>query len=402
MATYNYVANDVDGKKVKGQREATTEEALRYELLALNLAVDRIKEKKPLMQMELSAKKIKPQEIMHFSRQVGAFVRSGISITEALNVIKDGSENKRWQGILAEMHDNIEAGIPFSETVADHAALFPPYYLGIVRSSELTGQLDESLNQLADYMDRDLEARHKVKSALTYPLVIMIMSIVTVIVMATFVLPKFVVFFKQFKAKLPAPTRLLMFVADFFKNFWFVTPIAIVAIISFVMWMRKSDRGNGVRDRLLLRTPLVREVVRYAVIERFCRILGAMVRGGVPLPEAIQGAIAAANNRVFSDGLKEAQERMLEGEGLAGPIGETGLFPIAAVQMMKVGENTGTLELQLENISEYYGRELDFKLKKLTSLFEPMVIIFMGLIVGFVAVALISAMYGVLSGQKVK
>ena len=402
MAIYTYVANDVDGKKIKGAREAASEEALRYELLALNLAVASIKEKKPLLQMELAPKKIKPQEIMHFSRQVGAFVRSGISITEALDVIKDGSENKRWQHILGEMHDNIEAGIPFSETVADHAALFPPYYLGIVRSSELTGQLDESLNQLADYMDRDLEARHKVKSALTYPLVIMAMSIVTVIVMATFVLPKFVKFFKQFKAELPLPTKMLMFVADFFQTFWYVTPLGIFAFAGGVMWMRRTEKGNGVRDRLLLRTPLVREVVRYAVIERFCRILGAMVKGGVPLPDAVQGAIAAANNRVFAEGLREAQERMLEGEGLAGPIGDTGLFPIAAVQMMRVGENTGTLETQLVNISDYYGRELDYKLKKLTSLFEPMVIIFMGLIVGFVAVALISAMYGVLNGQKVK
>ena len=148
--------------------------------------------------------------------------------------------------------------------------------------------------------------------------------------------------------------------------------------------------------------PLVREVVRYAVIERFSRILSAMVAAGVPLPDAMAGAIAAANNRVFAKGLIPAQEAMLEGEGLAGPVGETGLFPIAAVQMIKVGENTGTLEIQLANIAEYYGRELDFKLKKLTSLFEPAVIIFMGLIVGFVAVALISAMYGVLSGQKIK
>ncbi len=402
MATYSYIASDVDGNKVKGEREAVTEEALRYELLALNLAVDSIKEKKPLLQMELAPTKIKPQEIMHFSRQVGAFVRSGIPITDALDVIKDGTENKRWHGILAEMHDNIEAGIPFSETVADHAGLFPPYYLGILRSSELTGRLDESLNQLADYMDRDLEARHKIKSALTYPLVIMVMSIVTVIVMATFVLPKFVKFFKQFKAKLPLPTRLLMMMADFFKNFWFVTPILMFSFIGFVMWLRKNETGKGVRDKMFLSIPLVREVVRFAVIERFSRILGAMVKGGVPLPDAMQGAVAAANNRVFSEGLLAAQERMLEGEGLAGPIGDTGLFPVAAVQMMKVGENTGTLETQLLNISEYYGRELDYKLKKLTSLFEPAVIIFMGLIVGFVAVALISAMYGVLNGQKLK
>jgi type IV pilus assembly protein PilC len=234
-----------------------------------------------------------------------------------------------------------------------------------------------------------------------YPLVIMLFSIGTVALMATFVLPRFVKFFKQLHSKLPLPTRMLMFVADFFKKFWFVTPLAAVMIVAFVMWMRRNEQGMVFRDRMLLKIPAVKGVVQYAVIERFSRILGAMVGAGVSLPEAMVGAMAAANNRVFSRKLKDAHERMLEGEGLAGPIEQADFFPPAAVQMIRVGENTGTLETQLDNISDYYGRELSYRLKKLTSLFEPAVIIFMGAIVGFVAVALISAMYGVLNGQKV-
>ena len=401
MTTYSYVATDVDGKSVKGERESVSEEALRYELLALNLAVDKIKEKKPLLQFELAPQRVKTSEIMHFSRQIAAFARAGISITDALEVVRDGTENKRWKQIVMEMHDNIEAGVPFAETVAEHASLFPPYYLGIVRSAELTGRLDEALDQLADYMNRDMEARHKITSALLYPCVIAVFSVATVALMATFVLPRFVKFFKQLHSKLPLPTRMLMFVADFFKNFWFVTPAVVLVFVAVAVWMRKTDEGRMLRDRIMLSIPAVKGVVQYAVIERFARILGAMVGAGVSLPEAMAGAIAAAYNRVFTGKLHDAHERMLEGEGLAGPIEQADFFPPAAVQMIRVGENTGTLESQLENISDYYGRELEYRLKKLTSLFEPAVIIFMGVIVGFVAVALISAMYGVLNGQKV-
>src|SRR4051794_7072100 len=231
MTTYNYVATDVDGKSVKGVRESVSEESLRFELLALNLAVDKIKEKKPFLQVELAPQRVKQSEIMHFSRQIAAFARSGISITDALDVVRDGTDNKRWKQIVSEMRENIEAGVPFAETIAEHQSLFPPYYLGIVRSAELTGRLDEALDQLAEYMRRDMDARHKITSALIYPCVIAVFSILTVVLMATFVLPRFVKFFKQLHSQLPLPTRMLIWVADFFKTFWFVTPLAIAAAV---------------------------------------------------------------------------------------------------------------------------------------------------------------------------
>jgi type IV pilus assembly protein PilC len=156
-----------------------------------------------------------------------------------------------------------------------------------------------------------------------------------------------------------------------------------------------------VRDRILLALPLVGTIVHYAVVERFCRILGAMVRAGVSLPESLSGAIRGANNRVFDAKMQVAQERMLEGDGLADPLAEAAVLPRAAMQMIRVGESTGTLDLQLENAAHYYERELEYKLKKLMSLFEPAVIVFMGAVVGFVAVALISAMYGVFHSTKI-
>jgi type IV pilus assembly protein PilC len=337
---------------------------------------------------------------MHFSRQMAAFVRTGIPITDALEVIEEGSGNKRFKQILGQMREQIHNGVPFSDALAEHASIFPPYYVGILKSSELTGQLDTSLEQLSGYIERDVEARSKIKSALVYPLVVLGMSIMTVVILAVYVLPKFTKFFKGLGAELPLPTRMLLGVSEATQRFWFVWVGVIVAFIAIMVWMHKSSTGRLLRDRMFLKVPLIKHIVLYAVVERVCRIVAAMVKAGVPLPDTLAAAIAGTNNTVFEAALQGVRERMLEGEGLAAPITDTHLFPKAATQMMRVGEDTGTLDVQLENAASFYGRELEYKLKKLTSLFEPAVIVFMGVIVGFVAVALISAMYGVFGQSR--
>jgi type IV pilus assembly protein PilC len=400
MPTYKYVAVGPDGTELKEVAEAPSEEALRNDLLSRNLEVHRLKQKKTFNELELTPQRVPKQEIMHFSRQMAAFVRTGIPITEALEVIEEGSGNKRFKQMLADMREQINNGTPFSDAVGEHAGVFPPYYIGILRSSELTGQLDSSLEQLSGYIERDVEAKSAVKSALVYPLVVMGMSILTVVILAVYVLPKFTKFFKGLGAKLPLPTRMLLAVSEISSKYWFVWLGLALGFAGLLLWMHKSDAGRLVRDKLFLRMPLVKDIVLCAVVERVCRIVAAMVRAGVPLPDTLTAAIAGTNNRVFEAALVAAQERMLEGEGLAQPITDSNLFPKAATQMMRVGEDTGTLDTQLENAALYYGRELEYKLKKLTSLFEPAVIIFMGVIVGFVAVALISAMYGIFNQTK--
>ena len=365
-----------------------------------NLEVKTVKQKKSFNELELSPQRIPRPEIMHFSRQMAAFVRTGIPITEALEVVEEGSGNKRFRQILATMREQINAGVPFSEALGENARVFPPYYVGILRSAELTGQLDVALEQLSGYIERDLDSKSKIKAAMLYPMVIFGMSMLTVVILSVWVMPKFVVFFKNLQAKLPLPTRILIDTSSLSQKFWYVWVAGLVGFALLLMWMHKSAKGRMLRDRMFLRVPLVKEVVLYAVTERVCRIVGAMVKAGVPLPETLNAAIQGTNNKVFEKGLLAARDRMLEGEGLAEPIADTHLFPRAANQMMRVGENTGTLDIQLENAAEYYGRELEYKLKKLTGLFEPAVIIFMGLIVGFVAVALISAMYGVFNSSK--
>jgi type IV pilus assembly protein PilC len=401
MPTYRYVAVGPDGSEIKDRLDAPSEDALRNQLLMRNLEVKQVRQKKGFNELELSPQRVPKTEIMHFSRQMAAFVRTGIPITEALEVVEEGSPNKRFRQILATMREQINNGVPFSDALAEHAKVFPPYYIGILKSAELTGQLDVSLEQLSGYIERDLDSKSKIKAAMIYPLVIAGMSLMTVVILSVWVMPKFVVFFKNLDAKLPLPTMLLIKASELSQSLWYVWTSLLLIFIGIMVWMHKSAAGRLMRDKLFLKMPLVKEIVLFAVTERVCRIIGAMVKAGVPLPETLNAAIAGTNNKVFERGLLGARDRMLEGEGLAEPISDTHLFPRAASQMMRVGEDTGTLDIQLENAASYYGRELEYKLKRLTSLFEPAVIIFMGLIVGFVAVALISAMYGVFNSSHV-
>ena len=386
---------------MKAAGEADSANVLKNQLALRDFQVVKISEKKGL-NIEITKERVPRQVIMHFSRQMAAFTRGGIPLTDALGVVAEGVDNKRFKAILLQVQEALHAGVTFSDALAVHSSVFPPYYLGILASAEHTGRLDEVLDQLADYMERDGEASAKLKSAIMYPIVIAIAAIGVVALMVTYVLPKLTSFFKEFDAKLPLSSRILMAIADFFKYNWWVTPATVVALVGFVMWTKSTQPGREFKDKLLLKLWLSREIVRYAAVERFCRIIGAMMQAGVPLPEAMQAAIASTNNTVFEKKLTTVNEAMLEGQGMAEPIAGTGIFPKPAVQMIRVGEETGTLDNQLEIAANYYGSELEYKLKKLMSLLEPAVIIFMGVIVGFVAVAMVQSIYGMVQGQKLK
>lgn len=244
--------------------------------------------------------------------------------------------------------------------------------------------------------------RGKITSALIYPAVVFVMAVVTVVILATFVLPRFQVFFKSFNAKLPLPTRMMLSVSSFVSSWWFALVGGMLLIVVGFIVLRRSDKGRAWLDSLILKLPVMGDLMQAVILERVCRILSSMIHAGVALPEAMSVTAAASNNVVFKHGLDDVREEMMEGQGLSEPIARTGLFPGAARQMFRVGEETGTLDEQLELAASYYDREVDIRVKRFTSLFEPAVIIFMGLIVGFVAVALVSAMYGIYRQVNVK
>lgn len=351
--------------------------------------------RKSILQFELTQKKVPRKELMHFSRQLAVFIKAGIPIIDALEAIQEEMGNKFFRGIVDEMIEALRSGSTFADAAAAHGGAFPAYYLGILRSAELTGRLDSVLVQLSEYIERDLEARRKVTSALMYPAIIAGMSVVVVVVLVAFVLPRFQTFFEDLGAELPLPTRMLLAISNFLTDYWYAIVGALLVVLLIVAFALRTSKGKHTRDRFILRLPVLGDVMRHVVLERFCRILSSMMTAGVPLPEALRVTTEATNNHVYKLGLSEAREAMLRGEGLARPLAETGLFPPSAKQMFRVGENTGTLDEQLGTAAVYFERELDYKIKRFTSLFEPAVLVGMGLVVGFVAIALVSAMYGV-------
>jgi len=395
MAKFKYLATTETGTKARGVATATSLKTAMAGLVEQGFTVSQLKPKRNVLKFEITKEKLPQGELMHFSRQLSAFVRAGIPLIEALEVIEEEADDKTLRMVLQGVRESLITGETFSEALRPYETLFPKFYVDMVRAAELTGSLDDVLSELSGYIKRDLEARNKIKSALVYPLVILVMAIGTVIVLSTFVLPRFKTFFQGFHATLPLPTRMLISFTDFVSNDWLYIIAVLFLIVAIPMALVRTRRGRRAKDRLLLRLPILGEVMLFAIVERFCRLLATMMQAGVPLPEAMGVLGDATKNVVFQEGLANVHGAMMRGEGLARPMSDTKLFPGAVIQMIKVGENTGTLNEQLSVGSEYYGEELEYKIQRLTSLFEPAVIIFMGLAVGFVAVALISAMYGI-------
>ncbi|MGB8180211.1 MAG: type II secretion system F family protein [Acidimicrobiales bacterium] len=398
---FRFSALDQSGKKVSGVEMALSSGAVHMALLERGLEPLEVTTKKSVLAFELTKKKVPRTDVMNFTRQLAVFMKAGIPIMEALEVIVEETQNKLLRQIVREVIDSLRAGDTFAAAASAHPEAFPNFYIGILESAELTGNLDSVLNQLADYIERDTKARSKITAALIYPAVVAAMSVVTVLVLTVFVLPRFTVFFKSLNAKLPLITRMMMSASAFVIHWWYAElGLVIFLVVGFIV-TRRDPRGRAKMDAVMLRLPVVGDLTQTAILERTCRILSSMLKAGVDLPRSMAVTADSANNAVYQRALEGVREDMMEGQGLAGPIARTGLFPGAARQMFRVGEETGTLDQQLDVAAEYYNRELEVKLDRATALFEPAIIIFMGVIVGFVAVALISAMYGIYNQVKV-
>jgi type IV pilus assembly protein PilC len=395
MPKFAYVGMTIDGNEVRGTQRAANRTDAEVSLYERQMRHLRLTEKKSLLSYEISGPRIKREAVMHLSRQIAAFLRAGLPILEAVHTIGAENENSSVRRMMHEIEDGLRSGERFSECLDKFPKVFPPFYRGIVRSAELTGELDTVLARLSGYIERDLEARRKLKSAMMYPLIVSAMSMVTVLILAIYVLPKFEDFFADLDAELPLPTRILMGITGFLGDWWWAIGGGIVALVVLFIAITRTRGGKYARDALLLKVPVLGETIQYALVERFCRVLASMVSAGVSLTEGLAVTTEAMRNRVYMQRLGEVSEQMLEGQGIAAPLARTGLFPGTATQMLRVGEDTGSLDTQLEVTAEYYETELDYKIAKLTALFEPIVIVAMGLIVGFVAVALVSAMYGI-------
>jgi type IV pilus assembly protein PilC len=398
VARFDYVATGPDGRRASGSQRAATRDAAEHALYQRNLRGIQVTEKRGAA---IGRSKVKRDEVMHLSRQLSAFVRAGLPLIEAVHTLGVESGNPTLRKIMADVEQGLHRGDSLSSCFDRHPRTFPAYYRGILRSAELTGQLDTVLDQLAKYLERDLEARRRINQALIYPAMIAVLALFTVVVLAGFVLPRFRTFFEGLDAQLPLTPRMLLAVSDFVLGWWWAVLGGVLAVVLLVLLVLQSNAGRYAWDRLLLGLPVIGGTIRYALVERFCRVLASMAAAGVALPEALRVATESVRNRVFIRALARVNEEMLEGQGLAVPLSRTRLFPGTAARMIRVGEETGTLETQLEVTARYYESELDYKLKKLTALFEPAIIIAVGFVVGFVAVAMVQAMYGIFGQVKI-
>src|SRR2546427_8255390 len=293
MAKFRYQATTEAGSRTRGVATATSLKTAMAGLVEQGFTVSQLKPKRSVLKFQITKEKLPQGELMHFSRQLSAFVRAGIPLIEALDVIEEEADDKTLRMVLQGVRESLITGETFSEALRPYETLFPKFYVDMVRAAELTGSLDDVLKELSGYIRRDLEARNKVKAALVYPSVILVMAIITVIVLSTFVLPRFRTFFSDFHARLPLPTRMLIGFTDFISNDWMYIIAALVLLIAIPMALVRTHRGRRVKDRLLLRVPVVGPVMLFAIVERFCRLLATMMQPGVPLPAAM-GALGDA------------------------------------------------------------------------------------------------------------
>ncbi|MFZ9017172.1 MAG: type II secretion system F family protein [Ilumatobacteraceae bacterium] len=400
MPRFAYAAIDAAGTEIEGVTKAETLGMARANLVEQNLFPIRIEESKGLLDFELTKEKVKKKNLMNFTRQLSVFVKAGIPITEALTTIGDETTDVALRRAISAMVDDLRNGGLLSSAAGQHPNVFPNYYVGILQAAELTGKLDDSLDQLAQYIAREMETRSKVVNALAYPIVVMSMAFVTVLILAGYVLPQFKPLFEELNAELPLSTRSMLFMSRFFTDLWYITALGMLLFVAGVVFLVVHPTGKQMWQRSSLKLPILGGIIEYAILERFCAVLHTMLRAGVSVPSAMETTNEALTNIVYKEQLEIARQQMLEGSGFYQPLNETELFPGAARQMFKVGEETGTLDDQLGVAAEYFNRELEYRIKTFTTMFEPIMILFVGVVVGFVAISLVQAMYGILGGVQ--
>jgi type IV pilus assembly protein PilC len=336
---------------------------------------------------------VKKSELAMFSRQLATFVRAGIPLTQAIAILRRETRSGRMRDALAAIEADLVRGTSVSDAFSRFPDIFSELYLNLVRSAELTGTLDAVLKRLDVQLTREDRAQREIRSAMSYPLVILLMAVGSIAVMVIYVLPRFAVLLAEFHAELPLTTQILLKTAQFTTQNALLLALGLGAIVAGLIGSQNLERGRRVRDGLLLRLPVVGGLVRYASVARFCRTLGVMLEAGVPVARSLDIVVNSVSNRVLATRLQPIKGAMLAGEGFAGPLSLTGVFPPTVIQMVRVGEETGALERFLADAADFYENELEYRLQNAIQLLEPALLISVGLVIGFVAISLVSAIY---------
>ena len=395
---YAYVAYTEDRRLVKGKLSATGEEAAANLLSYGGYQVVNLKQVVPFFNTERLAaafSRIKPREIIMFSRQLALLLESGTDIVTSLELLQSQVTNRTLKKIIGDIATNIRGGTSLSAALSRHSRAFSPIYHRAIAAGEQGGNLEVVLRQMADYMERAVNTEKKIKNALTYPLIVAVVAIVVIGLLVTFVLPTFTTLFTAFGAELPPATRMLIGLTDWLGHYgvYLVVVIAVAAVLGWVYI--RTPAGKYQWHKLSLRLPVLGRIFLLNELSRCCRTISLLFKVGLPLPEIIAMAIHGTNNKAMVEALTEVQEELIRGEGLSQPMTKRSLFLPLMVQMVGVGEETGNLDNTLATVARSYETESDDRTSAAVGLIQPAMIVIIGLIVGFIAIALFSAMYGI-------
>ena len=399
--TFAYTARDTSGKVVKGRVDGTTEGVAVAKLRTMGVSPITVAETAggTGLNMEINipgmGKKVTLKDLAVMSRQMATMLAAGLSLLRALTILAEQTENKKLATTLNDVRTQIESGWSFSDSLAKHPDVFPRLMVFLVKAGETGGFLDGALESIADNFESDVKLRATIKSALTYPVAVLIMAFLAVIGMLIFIVPVFEAMFQDFGGELPLPTQVLVVLS---ANMIWIAPLLLVVIVATAVWWRTNKNKDSVRaifDPLRLKIPVFGELFKKVAIARFTRNFSTMMASGVPILQSLSIVGETSGNWVIEEALRKVQESVRQGKSIAGPLSEEPVFPSMVTQMIAVGEDSGSLETMLEKIADFYDDEVQSTAESLTALIEPLMIGVIGAVIGGMIVALYMPVFSI-------
>jgi len=395
---FAYTAYTEDKKLVKGRVSASDEETASellgyggYRVVSLKKVIPLINKEKLLARFI----QIKAAEIVMFSRQLALLLESGTDIVTSLDLLQSQIDNSNLAKIIAEVASDIRGGSALSKALSKHPQAFSTIYCQSIAAGEQGGNLEVVLRQMADYMEKAVITQKQIKSALTYPVIVVVAAIAVVLLLVTFVFPTFAGLYSQFGFDLPLPTRILIGITEFTNRYGLYVLLGVLIAVAAIYVYIKTPAGRYRWDKMMLGLPVVGRIIHLAELSRCCRTMSMLVRIGLPLPDVLTMSINSSNNRFVIQNLTGVQEELIRGEGLARPMAKRQIFLPFMTQMVKVGEETGNMEITLTTVADNFEVESADKTKAAVALIQPAMTIFIGLVVGFLVLAMFSAMYSI-------
>lgn len=393
MATFAYTARNWEGKVINNEMDGETKEAVVSKLREKGFFVTSIKEKRSGSKIPFFGMgRVSSKEVAIFAQMFSVMIGSGVPLVRCLSILQAQIENPAFAKIIGQIRADVEGGSTFSAALNKHPNCFDNLFVNLVKAGEAGGILDKILERLAGYLEKAEDLKSKVKGAMTYPVVVVSIAVLVVVALVMFVLPQFKSIFQSMNVELPMMTQMLLATSDIMQAYWFVIIPGMALVPMCVAHFFRTTQGQRVWDTNILRVPAIGMMMRKVAVARFTRTLGTMISSGVPILQSLEVTAATAGNVVIKEAVDKTRMSIREGESIADPLRTSAVFPPMVVQMISVGEETGELDKMLMKIAEFYDSEVDNAVKGLTSVIEPIVIVFMGVVIGGIVLAVFMPM----------